>query len=340
MPRHELPAQQAVKGLVDVAGASGAASRAIGRSTSSRGHAEEQVAASIARRWRAGTTQGPLGLANQLELVGPQSEHVGFGVVPRNQILHVLDIVRINDAGWIAAADDSHPVLVACALLEVALDQRGQEVVAHKRDVETDDGVAEHRREDRDVLAHVLRHGRHRRDDGVLGVAEQIGQANGLVRRVPIPAGQLPGEPRVQLALAGGPVGDDELTSRLVPPPEPQLRAQPVDQQDLAHQRGRGGGRPPRVGPLRVCGPVVGLEAFAVDLQTTERADQLEVELLRDLRGRLPQRPLAAFALGIADLTDPPVLKHRHHRQQQQRAAGDQVQRQGTATSLSHRRGV
>jgi hypothetical protein len=64
-------------------------------------------------------------LPEQLKLVGPQAEQIGFGVVPRDQILHVVDVGRVNDAAWVTPADDGDTILVAGALAKMALDQRG-----------------------------------------------------------------------------------------------------------------------------------------------------------------------------------------------------------------------
>ena len=146
----------------------------------------------------------------------------------------------------------------------------------------------------------------------------------------------LPAQP-VQI---GGPVRDDKPSSRRVPSAQSHLLARSVDEQDVAHKRRRGGRGPPRVGPFRVSGPVVGPEGLAVDLQATEGANQLDVEILRHLHRGLPQRAFTAFTLGIADLSDPAVLERGHHRQQQQRATGNQVHRERTATSEPHRSGV
>ncbi len=252
----------------------------------------------------------------------------------------VVDVVRVDDTCGVAAADDRHAILVAGALLEMPLDQRRQELVAHEGRVEPNDGVAEHRREHGDVLAHVLRHRRHRRDDGVFGVAQQIGQANGLVWRIPIPVGQLLGEPRLQFAEIGGPLRGDKRPGRAIP----RLRRNcgPSRSTSRTSRTRVGVVAAARHASARSAYPVQSSvsERVAVNLQAAERAEQLHVEILRDLRGRLLQCPLATFTLGIADLANPPVLQQRHHRQQQQRAAGNQVQRQGTAASGSHRSGV
>ena len=91
-----------------------------------------------------------------------------------------------------------------------------------------------------------------------------------------------------------------------------------IDEEDVGNESRVLRGIHPRVVTVGVLlrGAVAGGDG--ADLQGDERASHLEVERLAELERGVAQVALHALALGLADLTDPPVLQDGEGRQQDQ----------------------
>ena len=107
-----------------------------------------------------------------------------------------------------------------------------------------------------------------------------------------------------------------------------------------ARARRRSSARAPGRVALGVAAPRLLAQRRAIDLQTHDRACQLEVERGGDLRRGRTQVPLQPFALGVAQLAQPPELQHGQHRQQHDHRGHEPRQHRRPRESPLHERSV